>query len=109
MNSESTSSQAAFPDHERLARILDDYLVAIEQGRSISPEELLAQYPEIATELAEEPSAAAAAREALNARIGEWVTPFDGLSATQTRQLRQVLVANRANLAVAPWKENNGY
>ena len=70
---------------------------------------LLAQYPEIPPEADSEPSAAAAAREALNARIGEWVTPFDGLSATQTRQLRQVLVDNRQNLAVAPWKENNSY
>ncbi len=34
-----------------MARILDEYLVAIEQGRSISPEELLAQHPEDAAQL----------------------------------------------------------
>jgi serine/threonine protein kinase/Tfp pilus assembly protein PilF len=51
LNSETTRSQAAFPDQERLARILDDYLVAIEQGRSISPEELLAKHPDDAAQL----------------------------------------------------------
>jgi serine/threonine protein kinase/tetratricopeptide (TPR) repeat protein len=39
------------PDQERLARILDDYLVAIEQGLPVSPEELLAKYPEDAEQL----------------------------------------------------------
>ena len=39
------------PDQERLARILDDYLVAIEQGLPVTPEELLAKYPEDAAQL----------------------------------------------------------
>ena len=39
------------PDQERLARILDDYLVAIEQGLPVSPEELLEKYPEDAAQL----------------------------------------------------------
>jgi eukaryotic-like serine/threonine-protein kinase len=39
------------PDQERLAQILDDYLVAIEQGLPVSPEELLARYPEDAAQL----------------------------------------------------------
>ena len=51
MKSESTRTQAAPPDQERLARILDEYLVAIEQGKSVSPEELLAQHPEDAAQL----------------------------------------------------------
>lgn len=38
-------------DQERLARILDDYLVAIERGAPISPEELLARHPDDAEHL----------------------------------------------------------
>jgi serine/threonine protein kinase len=38
-------------DQERLARILDDYLVAIERGLPITPEELLEKYPEDAAQL----------------------------------------------------------
>jgi serine/threonine protein kinase len=39
------------PDQERLARILDDYLVAIEQGLPVSPEALLETYPDDAAQL----------------------------------------------------------
>jgi serine/threonine protein kinase/Tfp pilus assembly protein PilF len=39
------------PEQERLARILDDYLVAIEQGLPVTPEELLAKYPADAAQL----------------------------------------------------------
>src|SRR5262249_39134850 len=39
------------PDQERLARILDDHLVAIERGLPVSPEELVAKYPEDAEQL----------------------------------------------------------
>ncbi|HVT26617.1 MAG TPA: serine/threonine-protein kinase [Lacipirellulaceae bacterium] len=38
-------------DQERLARILDDYLVAIERGVPVSPEELFAKYPDDAAQL----------------------------------------------------------
>ena len=33
-------------DQDRLARILDDYLVAVELGTPISPDELLARHPD---------------------------------------------------------------
>jgi eukaryotic-like serine/threonine-protein kinase len=51
LNSESTRTQAAPAHQERLARILDEYLVAIEQGHGLSPEELLAKHPEDAAQL----------------------------------------------------------
>lgn len=51
LNSASTTTQAAAPDQERLARILDEYLVAIEQGKSVSPDDLLAKYPDDAAQL----------------------------------------------------------
>jgi eukaryotic-like serine/threonine-protein kinase len=51
LNSATTTTRAVSADQERLARILDDYLVAIEQGKSVSPEELLAKYPDDAAQL----------------------------------------------------------
>src|SRR4051794_40043439 len=39
------------PDQERLARILDEYLVAIERGLPVSPDELLAKNPDDAEQL----------------------------------------------------------
>jgi serine/threonine protein kinase/Flp pilus assembly protein TadD len=38
-------------EQERLARILDDYLVSIERGLPVSPEQLLEKYPEDAVQL----------------------------------------------------------
>ncbi len=51
MNSPSTTTEIAPADQERLARILDEYLVAIEQGQSVTPEELLARHPADAPQL----------------------------------------------------------
>lgn len=51
LNSISTTTEAAPADQERLARILDEYLVAIEQGHSVTPEELIAKYPADAQQL----------------------------------------------------------
>ncbi len=52
MNSpDSKTRSTTAPDQERLARILDDYLVAIEQGLPVTPNELLAKYPEDAEQL----------------------------------------------------------
>ena len=51
LNPESTKSYAITAEQERLARILDDYLVSIEQGQCVSPEDLLAKYPEDAPQL----------------------------------------------------------
>jgi len=46
-----TTRSMAGADQERLARILDDYLVAIERGLPVSPEELLEKYPDDAAQL----------------------------------------------------------
>ncbi|HEX5472889.1 MAG TPA: serine/threonine-protein kinase, partial [Lacipirellulaceae bacterium] len=47
----STTRSMPGADQERLARILDDYLVAIERGLPVSPEELFEKYPEDAAQL----------------------------------------------------------
>lgn len=51
LNSPSATTEVAPADQERLARILDEYLVAIEQGQSVTPEELLAKHPADAPQL----------------------------------------------------------
>lgn len=48
---DTTTCSTPGPDQERLARILDDYLVSIERGVPVSPEELLEKYPEDAAQL----------------------------------------------------------
>jgi hypothetical protein len=58
----------------------------------------------------EEPAEAAAVRQRLNDRIRGWVGgEFDGLSARQTLQWRAIIVEERFNVSLSPWKEANGY
>ena len=47
---------------------------------------------------------------AANERIDEWVGGgFDGLSAAQVLLWRSIVVEERINVALSPWKESNGY
>jgi hypothetical protein len=70
----------------------------------------LALYDLKADEVEEEPAAAAAIRERLNDRIRSWVRiPFDGISAVQMLQWRAIVVEERFNVSVSPWKESNSY
>jgi hypothetical protein len=71
--------------------------------------QLLALYPTEGTESSEH-AEAAAVREQLNAKIREWVgASFDGLSVMQVLLWRGIIVEERFNVALAPWKEANGY
>ena len=70
----------------------------------------LALYDVRAEQLEEEPADAAALREKLNQRIRTWVgVPFDGISAVQMLQWRAIVVEERFNVSVSPWKESNVY
>jgi hypothetical protein len=71
--------------------------------------QLLAGYPTVAAE--EEPDGARAVREVLNARIRTWVGDegFHGLSAKQVLLWRAIVVDERFNVALSPWKESNLY
>ncbi len=70
----------------------------------------LALYEVKADEVDEEPADAAAIRERLNQRIQGWLTvPFDGISAVQMLQWRAIIVEERFNVSVSPWKESNAY
>jgi hypothetical protein len=58
----------------------------------------------------EEPSEAADVRERLNQQIRGWIGgAFDGLSARQTLQWRAIIVEERFNVSLSPWKESNAY
>lgn len=58
----------------------------------------------------EEPAEAADVRARLNHRIRGWIGgAFDGLSARQTLQWRAIIVEERFNVSLAPWKESNSY
>jgi len=71
--------------------------------------QLLAAYP-LAEGVVAEPSEAAQLREQLNARIRAWVEgDFEGLSAMQVALWRSIIIEERFNVALAPWKEANGY
>jgi len=58
----------------------------------------------------DEPEEAARIRERLNDRIRAWVGGFfDGLSAIQVLQWRAIVVEERFNVSLSPWKESNVY
>jgi hypothetical protein len=53
---------------------------------------------------------AAAVRHRLNERIKQWVGgEFDGLNAAQVAQWRAIVVEERFNVCLSPWKEANVY
>ena len=57
-----------------------------------------------------EPAEAAELRKRINARIGEWLgAPFSGLSVAQVRMFRAIVVDERINVALSPWRESNNY
>jgi len=73
--------------------------------------QLLALYGGIPVEQADdEPVEAAEIRRKLNDRIRDWTdAPLDDLSAAQVLQWRAIIVEERINIAISPWKESNGY
>jgi hypothetical protein len=72
--------------------------------------QLLALYDAVPDGLDREPVDAAAVRERLNDRIRSWVgSRFEGLSAAQVLQWRAIVVEERLNVSLSPWKESNVY
>ncbi len=72
--------------------------------------QLLSMYATAPGEDDGEPPAAAEVRQKLNARIREWTgTPFAGLSSAQIQMWRAIVVEERFNVALSPWKESNSY
>jgi len=99
------ASQVQDP-HVQLRRLYTSLLE--EQSRFDEFKQLLALYP--ASDGDEESPEAQAVRAKLNARISDWLCGhFDGLSAAQVVLWRSIVVEERINVALSPWKESNLY
>lgn len=71
--------------------------------------QLLALYV-VSPDADEEPEDASLVRARLNDRIRSWIGGFfDGLSAAQVLQWRAIVVEERFNVCLSPWKESNVY
>jgi hypothetical protein len=69
---------------------------------------LLALYPPTLLPNGEESAEARLIRARLNSRISEWLgDPFDALTAEQLLQWRAIVVEERFNNVLSPWKESN--
>ena len=97
------------PDpHTQLRRLYTSLLE--EQNRFDEFKQLLALYPVAEPSDGEESEEASEVRARLNARINEWLCGhFDGLSAAQVVLWRSIVVEERINVAISPWKESNLY
>jgi hypothetical protein len=72
--------------------------------------QLLAMYPAVPSEDEAEPPAAVEVRQKLNERIRAWTgMAFSGLSSSQIQMWRAIVVEERINVALSPWKESNCY
>ena len=93
--------------HEQLRRLYRSLLE--EQNRFDEFKQLLALYP-TGTDEDVETDEAKGIRAKLNARIGEWLGgDFDGLSAAQVALWKSIVVEERINVALSPWRESNMY
>lgn len=100
------ASQTSLDPHVQLRRLYTSLLE--EQERFDQFKQLLALYPACVGD--EETEEALAVRMKLNATINEWLCgSFDGLSAAQVALWRSIVVDERINVALSPWKESNGY
>jgi hypothetical protein len=95
--------------HDPQAQLRSVYMLLLtDQARFDEFKHLLSLYPPEAA--ASEPAEAAATRAHLNERFGAWLgAPFSGLSATQMLLWRAIVVDERFNIALSPWREANNY
>ena len=92
--------------HEQLRHLYMALLT--KQDRFDEFKQLLALYPTEASVSEDEPANAASLRSKLNQRISEWIGgPFEGLGVTQLLLWRAIVVEQRFNVALSPWKESN--
>ena len=100
------ASQTINDPHVQLRRLYTSLLE--EQNRFDEFKQLLALYP--VSDDDEESDEARGIRGKLNARINDWLCGhFDGLSAAQVTLWRSIVVEERINVALSPWKESNMY
>jgi hypothetical protein len=93
--------------HEQLRRLYRSLLE--EQDRFDEFKHLLSQYPAEPTGDVETEEARSV-RAKLNSRIDSWLGgDFEGLTATQVTLWRSIVVEERINVALSPWRESNVY
>lgn len=107
MNAPNTHASTARDPHLQLRRLYISLLE--EQNRFDEFKQLLALYP---VECCGDTEGAKAqeVRERLNLRIRTWLSgDFEGLSVAQVVLWRSIVVEERINVALSPWKESNWY
>jgi hypothetical protein len=92
--------------HDQLRKLYISLLENREQFDEFK--RLLALYDAKPEETDVEPSDAAKTRHELNERIRTWLGgKFEGLSAAQAAKWRVIVVEERTNVSLSPWKESN--
>jgi hypothetical protein len=106
MNAVATTTHS--DPHIQLRRL---YISLLEdQNRFDEFKHLLALDPIDESGDGEESEEARRVRAQLNSRISDWLCGhFDALSAAQVALWRSIVVEERINVAISPWKESNGY
>jgi hypothetical protein len=104
---ESTHTKPNTDPHTHLRRL---YIALLEdQNRFDEFKQLLALYEAPSEEIGESEESTRI-RQSLNTRIREWIGPeFEGLNTAQTVLWRNIVVDERINVAVSPWRESNTY
>ncbi len=71
---------------------------------------LLSLYAIPPEQIEEEPVESARVRAILNGKIRSWLScAFTDLSVSQVLQWRAIVVDERLNVSISPWKESNAY
>jgi hypothetical protein len=107
-----TSATAALPlAHDPHAQLRALYIALLEHQEYFDEfKHLLSCYPLPQEQLDEEPAESARVRSVLNGKIRSWLAcPFNDLSVSQVLQWRAILVDERLNVSISPWKESNVY
>jgi hypothetical protein len=108
----STSATVGSPlAHDPHAQLRALYIALLEHQEYFDEfKHLLSLYAMPQDQMDEEPSECARVRSTLNGKIRSWLTgPFTDLSVAQVLQWRAIVVDERLNVSISPWKESNVY
>lgn len=107
-----TSAPASLPlAHDPHAQLRALYVALLEHQEYFDEfKHLLSLYVMPPEPVDEEPAECARIRAMLNAKIRSWLSgPFTDLSVAQVLQWRAIVVDERLNVSISPWKESNVY
>lgn len=107
-----TTTPAAPPlAHDPHAQLRALYVALLEHQAYFDEfKHLLSLYLMPQDQVEEEPAECARVRAVLNGKIRSWLAgPFTDLSVAQVLQWRAIVVDERLNVSISPWKESNVY